>query len=155
MQNKNIIFGCLVTAVVVGGASFYGGTIYQKSKITSQFGARGNRAFMQGQNGQGGNQRSTGAPAMMGRGGAITGEITAKDDKTLTIKASDGSSRIVILSDSTSYRISTESSLDKIAVGTKVATFGTPNSDGSITATNIEINPIMREFGIVSPAPKK
>lgn len=155
MQNKNMIVGCMVTAIVVGGASFYGGTVYQKSKITPQFGARGNRTFMQGQNGQGGNQRSSGAPAMMGRGGAVTGEITAKDDKTITVKTSDGSSRIIILSDSTIYRISSESSLDKIAVGTKVATFGTPNSDGSITATNIEINPIMRDLGTTSPAPKK
>jgi|GEM_PF-1810685 len=40
--------------------------------------------------------------------------------------------------------VSSDASLDKIEVGTKVATFGSSNSDGSTTATSIEINPVMR-----------
>lgn len=155
MKNTNLVIGCMVTAVVVGGVSFYGGTLYQKSKITSQFGARGNRNFSQGQNGQAGNQKNPSAPAMMGRGGAVMGEVTAKDDKTLTVKMSDGSSRIVVISDSTTYRISNEANLEKIVVGTKIATFGTANSDGSTTASSIEINPLQRELGATSPATKK
>lgn len=133
MKNQSMIVGCLVSAVVVGGASFYGGIQYQKSKMSSAFGGRG-----AGRNMPQGSNRPVGM--MGGRGGSVTGDVSAKDDKSLTVKMPDGSSRNVILSGSTLYRLSTEATLEKVSVGSKIMVNGTPNSDGSVTATQVIVN---------------
>jgi hypothetical protein len=149
MANQNMIIGYIITATLAGGLGVFGGMTYQKNKVGSQFGMRANGGrIMQTQNGaqSGRDQQAVQTSAtngMMGKGGAITGEVTAKDDKSITVKMMDGSSKIVVLSEATSYRRSEESSLDNVQVGTKVATFGTVNSDGSTTATSIEIDPQM------------
>ena len=133
MKNNNLVIGCVITAVVAGGVGFYGGTIYQQN----QRGAR----FAQGRT-----PNASNVPNGFMRGGAVLGEITAKDDKSLTVKMTDGSSRMVILSDATIYRLSSESTIDEVAVGKTVSVSGTPNSDGSTTATSIELNPVMRKL---------
>lgn len=144
VDSKTIVAG--VAVVVAAGAGFLGGMQYQKTKMVANF--RGN--FAQGQmNGINGQTRTTGARTGSGmqqgmRGGMVTGEVTAKDDKSLTVKLTDGSSKIVVLSGSTTYALSSEASLDKIAVGSKISAFGTSNSDGSTTATSVEINPVQR-----------
>ncbi|MEI6690564.1 MAG: hypothetical protein WCL07_02325 [bacterium] len=94
----------------------------------------GNTGNIVGQNTNGG---------MMGRG-AVTGEVTAKDDKSITVKMNDGSSRIVIVGTSTTYSESAEAKADKVIVGSKVAVFGTTTVDGTTTATSIELNPALR-----------
>lgn len=155
MNNKIMIPA--VVGVIGIGLGFAGGTMYAKQQTLNNgpmygnfgnFGERGGNTprGMGAKNGNavGNAQGNTGMGVGMKGNGAVTGEVTAKDGKTLTIKMLDGSSRIVNLSDSTTYRMSTEASLDKIEVGTKVATFGSSNSDGSTTATSIEINPVMR-----------
>lgn len=146
MKNNQMVIGSIALAIVTGGVGFWGGTMYSKSRVGLNFQNRiGGRQMMQDQNmGKSftGNKAPANGQGSMGRG-ATTGEVTAKDDKSITIKMNDGSSRIVILSDKTVYRISDSSSLDKIVVGTKVAAFGEAGSDGSVTATSIEINPAM------------
>ena len=145
MSNQKIVIACVITAVLAGGVGYVGGVKMSPLKRSVMFNSRSGQTMnlrnnnQNNQNGKG----ITNAPNMMGRGGAITGEVIAKDNKSLTIKMSDGSSKIVIISDKTIYRMASESSLDKIEVGTKVATFGDSNSDGSTTATSIEINPAM------------
>lgn len=155
MKNSNIVIVTIVCAAIAGAGGFWGGTIYQKSQITTmmgnQMGGRGEGVSQLGRNGMNGNTSKTtnnNVPAMNGRGGgAISGEVTAKDDKSLTVKMTDGSSKIVIISDSTTYHLSAESDLNKIDVGTKVATFGTSNADGTLTANSIEINPVNKQVG--------
>lgn len=145
MSNQKIVIACVITAVLAGGVGYVGGVKMSPLKRSVMFNSRSGQTMNlrnNNQNNQNGNG-ITNAPNMMGRGGAITGEVIAKDNKSLTIKMSDGSSKIVIISDKTNYRMASESSLDKIEVGTKVATFGDSNSDGSTTATSIEINPAM------------
>lgn len=102
--------------------------------------------FRNGASTQNNNKTAPSTPKMMIKGGAIIGEVTAKDDKSIAVKMSDGSSKIVIISDKTIYRISDEANLEKIIVGTKVATYDEANGDGTTTATNIEINPVVREL---------
>ncbi len=143
VDSKTIVAG--VAVVVAAGAGFLGGMQYQKTKVVANF--RGN--FAQGQmNGINGQTRATGTRTgsgmQQGMRGMIVGEVTAKDDKSLTVKLTDGSSKIVVLSGSTTYALSSEASLDKIAVGSKISAFGTSNSDGSTTATSVEINPVQR-----------
>lgn len=143
MKNQNMIVACTVTAVVAGSIGFFGNNLYQQSQRNSRFPQMENRTG-NGQNNFGTNRQVNGSiqPGMMGRGGALNGEVTAKDNKTLTIKLSDGSSKIVILSDNTTYRTSTETTQDKVEIGTKIAAFGTTSTDGTTVATSIEVNPI-------------
>jgi hypothetical protein len=146
MSRKQVIIACAITAVLAGGVGYVGGIKMSSLRRMSPLGNRGGDQMINFRNG--GNAQNTGrsagsAPNMMIRGGAVTGEVTAKDDKSMTVKMSDGSSRIVILSDKTTYRISEESSIEKIAVGTKIAVFGESGTDGSVTAASIEINPAM------------
>jgi hypothetical protein len=144
---KNSVIITIVVAVVVAGIAFFGGMQYQKSQAgTSRFGQ-----FAQGgsQNGQG-FQRNGGVRG--GLGGATVGEIVAMDANSITVKLQDGSSKIVNLSGSTTYSKTDSGSKSDLKTGTRVAAFGTSNSDGSITAQNIQLNPAFRTGQGTPPA---
>jgi len=66
------------------------------------------------------------------------------DDKTLTVKMPDGTSRIVILSQATTFNKSTEGTKSDVTVGSRVAVFGANNPDGSVTAQTVSLNPMFR-----------
>lgn len=134
-MKKNIII-TLVLLVVFTVIGFFAGTKYQQHKITSQF-----------------NQRlgANGAPNAMNRGSGnrsqangfrqTIGEIISVDDKSVTVKMSDGSSRIILISDSTILSQSTSATRDDLKIGVQVAVSGDQNTDGSVTAKNIQLNP--------------
>lgn len=118
---------------MVGGIGFYAGIKYQQLK-----GASGRFGNFQGvRSGQ--PQRGLGRP--------VNGEIISSDDKTITVKLQDGSSKIVLFSDKTSINKASEGSMEDLRTGVRVAAFGVENSDGSITATNIQINPVLGGMG--------
>jgi hypothetical protein len=50
----------------------------------------------------------------------------------------------VVLADSTEINKAETVKKEELKVGEKVSVFGTENSDGSITAQNIQLNPIIR-----------
>jgi len=75
------------------------------------------------------------------RGGVVIGSILSMDDKSVTVKLSDGSSKIVLFSDSTTYTNTVDAAKSDLKVGENVAVSGTSNSDGSVTATSVQINP--------------
>lgn len=151
MQYTNImVIGAVVVATGVG---FVGGTYYQKGQ-TNMMG-NGNFNFQE----RGGNNQQPGGRSdgrgmnnggnnngMQGmRGGNMTsGEVTSMDDKSITVKMSDGSSKIVLLSESTTYSMSESTTKDKVTVGSKIAVFGTSTSDGSLTASSVELNPTFK-----------
>ena len=90
-------------------------------------------------------QRTDNTPQGNRLGGRpVTGEIISQDDKSITVKMTDGSTKIVILADSTSYTKTDTGSKADLKVGSQVGVFGTDNSDGSITAQNIQLNPQFR-----------
>jgi len=132
---KNILVTVLI-AIIVGAGGFFGGMKYQQSKqstFTRQF---GNRQGFNGTPGQGQNR--------MRQGGQVVGEIIAQDDKSITVKLSDNSSKIVLISATTTIGKMTAGSKIDLKVGERVGVFGTNNTDGSVTAQNIQLNPMVR-----------
>lgn len=81
----------------------------------------------------------------------VNGEIVSADDNSITVKLVDGSSRIVLFNDKTEINKAEVATKDNLKVGEKVAVFGTSNTDGSVTAQNIQLNPIIK--ALQSPAP--
>jgi hypothetical protein len=142
---KNSMIVTIVLLIVVAGVAFYGGITYQKSQIRSGFGQfaqteAGNGNRMMQRNGASGNF-----------GGATIGEILTTDANSITIKLQDGSSKIVNLSSSTNYTKSDSGSKADLKTGERVAAFGTSNSDGSITAQTVQINPTVRARPSTTP----
>lgn len=141
-QNKLITIYVIACVVVVG--SFYGGMKYDQSKNTgaagvgarfSNLSSADRQARMQqfgagGQGGQKGAQRA---------GGAVSGEILSKDDKSITIKLQDGGSKIILFSDSTQIMKSLAGTAEDINVGGNIMVNGSANPDGSITANMIQL----------------
>jgi len=136
-MNKNILT-TIIVALIVGAVGFFGGQKYESYKISKN----PRSFFMQtqgGPNGQGNQNRNR-----FSGGRPVVGEIVGMDDKSITVKMADGSTKIVILSDSTTYNKSAEGSKDDLKVGESVGVFGTDNSDGSVTAQNVQLNPQFR-----------
>lgn len=131
----------VLICVVVAGLSFFAG--YQVGKGKAQIPAaqmgQGNmvnqRATESTSPNRGTQNRPTGNQGMQ----PVAGEIISLDDNTLTIKAQDGSSKIVILSDSTKVNLTTEGSTADLETGVQVTVIGTANRDGSVTAQSVAI----------------
>jgi len=143
MQKQNYLI-TIILIILFTAAGFFGGTKYQQSKILSprsQFGDR-----MQA----GGNNNGQVNRARMG-GGQIVGDISAQDKKTITIKLQDGSSKIILLSEKTTINKASQGLVSDLKVGEKVAVFGTINTDGSVTAQNIQLNPMVRNPNTTPP----
>ncbi|MCL4366561.1 DUF5666 domain-containing protein [Patescibacteria group bacterium] len=131
MKNPIII---VVLVIVVGAAAFYGGMKYQQSRLVRQF-ANGTGSL------------ASGNTQFRTRGGsdtnnqAIRGQIMSVDNGSMTIKLQNGSSKIVLLSGQTTVDTTTESSASALKTGDQVMAIGATNSDGSVTASNVQINP--------------
>jgi ribosomal protein S17 len=140
--NKYLIL--IIGIVLAGGLGFYGGTMYQKS-VTPQnnFGGANNGVGRNRAIGVGGNQGRFGAQGFR----PITGQVISQDSKSITVKLNDGTSRIVLLSTTTAYNKAVQASVSDVKVGDTVRVMGTANSDGSITAQDIQLNPILGQFG--------
>ncbi len=129
----------IIVAVIFGAGGFFAGMRYRQSSQAGRFGNFGGR---NGGFGQG-----------AGRQGLrpVAGEIISADDKSITVKLMDGSSKIVLLTDTTSINKSTQGSKADLKIGERVAVFGQENSDGSVTAQSVSLNPMMRGF-MVTPS---
>lgn len=143
MQSKKILIIAIVAIIVVGTGAFYGGMQYEKSKLSSlgllrssaNQGQGGNR--QNGGQGQGQNRQGRGPNG----GNFASGQIISKDDKSITVKMQDGSSKIVYFSDSTTVGKTTQGAVSDLNTGEQVMANGTSNPDGSIAAQNIQIRP--------------
>lgn len=137
MKNLNQYIITVVLLLLVGTGGFFAGTKYQQSKAPAAFGQRNNQ-----RNAAGGNRMGF---------RPVSGEIVASDDKSITVKLPDGSSKIVLLSDKTVVNKASTGTKDDLKNGTKVAVFGNENPDGSVSAANIQINPITSVLGARTP----
>ena len=136
-MKSNMIVVIVVVALVIGAGAFYGGTKYQMSKTP----ARGQIQDGQARNRQGG---PNGQGRFANGGGRVRGDIISQDDKSITVKMQDGSSKIVLVGDSAAISKSSGGSKSDLKTGERVAIFGTDNSDGSVTAQTIQLNPMFR-----------
>lgn len=137
-MKKNNVVVALIGIIIAGGA-FYGGMQYGKAKSASTAQTRfsGMNGGQNGQFGQGGVRGG----ARMGGGGATSGAVLSKDDKSITVKLRDGGSKIVFFSTTTQVQKSTEGSISDLNIGAEVVAIGSTNSDGSVTAQSIQIRP--------------
>ncbi len=121
----------IIVAVVVGAVAFFVGTKFQSSQsgTASQYGQNGSqRSGRFGQNGR-----------------ATVGEVVGQDQGSITVKLQDGSSKIINVTGQTTYSKTDKAAKADIAVGQRIAAFGTVNSDGSIDAQSVQLNPQIRQ----------
>ena len=130
-MNKKIVSLVILVAVVVGGLAFYAGTKYK----------RGNTAGgLQARNSMGGTFNRSGRTPGMG-GGFTGGEVISKDDKSITVKGRDGSSKVVLFTANTPVMKMVAGTNTDIAVGQDITVTGTTNPDGSVSADSIQLRP--------------
>lgn len=139
MKTKHyVIMGVIFVMVGVGG--FYAGMKYQQSQRAT---------FMRQFNGGAGVPGGENQFRVNGnRAGfrPVSGEIIGLDDSSITVKLPDKSSRIVLFNDNTSINQAATASAQDLKVGETVAVFGQENTDGSVTAQSIQLNPQDRGF---------
>ncbi len=149
-MNKKII-AVIVSIIVVGGGSFYGGMKYEKSHSLAggsqknaqdcqNLTAEERQQRMQQFGGVGARGRNGGSGGRNG-GGFASGEILSKDDKSITIKMRDGGSKIIFYSDITEVGKFVNGATIDLETGKTITVNGTANSDGSITAQTIQLRP--------------
>lgn len=140
---KNNLVLTVIVSLIFGAVGFYAGIKFQQSQRS--------RMFSSGQFGN----RQGGSTQQNNRAGArqVVGEILTQDDKSITVKLSDGSSKIVILSDATTINKATTATKTDLKVGERVGVFGLDNSDGSVTAQTIQLNPTFRGMNGGTPRP--
>lgn len=139
----------VVVVAAIGVGAFFGGkaagggtpSAAEAMKVVSNLTAAQRQALAQSSGGTG---TATGAPtggptgASAGGGDMTSGSIVSSDANTMTIKLDSGSTKIVLFSDSTTISVSKTGSTSDLTAGQEVRVSGTTNSDGSITASNIQ-----------------
>jgi hypothetical protein len=135
MKKNLFVFLLLLVIVLVGG--FLGGMKYGESKALKNltpekmreiFQQRGGQFFAQNQ----GQRQRAGQ-------NFLSGQVISKDEKSLTVKLPDGSTKIIFLSQSTQILKSAEGSIDDVQVGKEILVAGNQNTDGSLTARTIQV----------------
>lgn len=137
--NQAIAGGIAIAIVCFGGGYYIGKTFGvsapQRGQFAGQFGSGSTR---------------TGGVNGRNMNGFAAGTILAKDASSITVQlggqggAANGSStgsRIVILGSSTQVGKFVSGAVSDLEVGQEVLVTGSPNSDGSITAQQIQIRP--------------
>lgn len=139
MKTTNIVVIIILAVLIAGGGGFYGGLTYQKGKQPSR------PSFTRNGNFPNGNINGQWRGGVAGSG--ARGEVTAVNGSTITVKQTDGSSKLVILGGSTTVTNTVPASLSDVTVGATIMAIGTTNSDGSVTASSIQLNPSTSGFG--------
>jgi hypothetical protein len=133
----HIIWALIVVVALVGGV------MYGKSTASAGKSLAGNFAS------------STARGGFAGRGGAasgglVTGTIASITGSSMTVQLPNGNSEVVLYSNATPVTEPTTVSVSKLTVGATVMVGGSSNSDGSLTATTIQIG--TGRIGVGRPA---
>jgi hypothetical protein len=129
IMNKKTISIVICAIIVVGAVSFYAGSSFYKNKQP----VRDQNFMVNGNNfaGRGGNIR--------GGNNFTGGKVISKDDKSITVQARDGSSKIIFFTANTPVMKMVAGVSGDISVGQDLTIAGTANPDGSISAESIQI----------------
>jgi len=128
-MKKNLII-TIIVVIVVGAAAFYGGNLYGQNAAKTA--ATAAAASFRG---AGAAFRGTTA----GRG--AMGQILTVDSQSITVSVTGGGSKLILYSPDTKISKTVNGATSDLAVGTNIVATGTTNSDGSVTATDIQIRP--------------
>lgn len=131
---RNGVILAVVLLILGLAAGFFAGMKYQQGKAS--------RAA--GQNRLGVNRETRGRSGNGNGIRPVAGEIISADSKSITVKLTDGGSKIVFISDQTEINKTSTAAKDELKGGVTVSVFGQENSDGTVTAQNIQINPLRR-----------
>ena len=132
----------VVVVVAVGVGAFFGGratggsgtpTVAEAMKVLQSQAQQGNGTGFPGGNG------FAGANGTARRGGAVSGSVIAADATSITVKTSDGGTKIVLVSGSTTVSKVSEGAQADLTVGQNVIVTGTTNTDGSVSATRVQV----------------
>jgi len=142
----NQIIGGLVILLIVAVGSFYAGQHYTGRGVAARGGYAAGMGMQAGQGGaagfagrtSGGQAGRAGAP---GAGALISGSIVSTDADSVTVALAGGGSEVVYLSASTTVMKSDAGTASDLAAGQNVAITGAKNSDGSVSASSIQIRP--------------
>jgi len=128
-MNKNII-GIAGVAFIIGiGAGYLGANALHPAAPAQN--ARGN--FTGGAfNGTRGNAVN---------GGLLSGTVAKQDAGSITLNTRDGSSRIILITPATTVQKSVNGVLSDVTVGSTIFVTGSTNSDGSVSASSIQLRP--------------
>jgi len=113
----------IVIVIIAALAAFYAGAKYEKHKL-SALGLLVNKS----------------ATKKAAVGNSIKGTITAADDKSITIKMTNGSEKTIEFSSSMTFGTKGTGSASDLFIGELVVITGENNPDGSFAATNIRIS---------------
>lgn len=135
-MKKNIIFVALI--IIVGACSFFGGMKVGEGNKSNM--GPGNFQNMTDEQRQQFAQQNETRTGQNGMGGTV-GEIISKDDKSITIKLPNGGSKIILYSATTTVGKTTTGNVSDIQIGQTISISGTTNTDGSVSAKSIQIQP--------------
>ena len=121
------IIAIVIAVIIIGGASFYTGTLYAKGNKSSN---RNMPGFTSGI-----------ARGVRGNGNLVNGQILSMDSGSITIQIPNGGSKIIFLTATTPITKTVDGALSDLTVGQQIMATGTTNSDGSISAQSIQIRP--------------
>lgn len=137
MSKKFLII--ILVAVILAGA----GGFFASRSFSEKFGANIGGAFRDHQEGDfsGRFDSMRGMRGMEGSSNPLFGEIISQGEGSFTIKLSDGSTRIIFISDSTQITKSIDGILGDLEIAGQIFVSGEENPDGSYTAKTIQIRP--------------
>lgn len=133
IKKEHFLVIVIIAFIIGGGVGFFVGnsssTSTMKGGMDSGFSAKG-----------GSMNRGQGGMSMRG-GGFVSGEVLSVDTNSMVVKMRDGSSKIVLYSPSTEISKFASGLISDVSTGKQVMINGTTNSDGSVTATSVQIRP--------------
>jgi hypothetical protein len=142
------IVGSIVIGLILMGASFYGGTLYQKNQQSSAqaafFASRGvNGGFGGPEAGTfaagGGFRNAQGTPgAGRGFGGGTTGQVKSINGNTISLSTAQNVTTVT-LSGATIILKSDPGTIADLKVGDRILVTGQRDSSGNVTASQITV----------------
>ncbi len=150
MKQPNLVISAVI-GVIGLAVGFFGGTAYQstqKPNFQNLTQEQRQQMFGQFRNGAGGGGRNGGAA-----GTFANGQILNKDEKSITVKMRDGSTKLIFLAPSTEINKPAPIKATDLNVNDQVSVSGTANSDGSLTASTIQVRPPMPVAPDANPTP--